>query len=517
MTMDHRPRRTRRGNPIVPADPGTRSSRALTLLLTIIFAALAIGWQNMPEDVQRAAVLGPEPVPTIPTSDTRAPGSMFTEMYLRMYLKMNNATAIRTELAKDPDGLEQLINQVDAFAEGPADRIRTVILEAEMVGPEQALDRIETLRFDLMGDREALQIDSSDDAVARYAAAQAVGYEFAIQELNSLQTVYTDGPDELDQSARDQLAARYGVFGELTLSWGQSENTRAAMLGQPWLFLGIALGFTVLVIGSVLIGFGILVWGLTWIGNARTRFYHPIPEPGGSVMLETYAWFVGAFFVYVVAATAIQFHLPEYALYTLPAQWTLMLVPLWPLLRGMRSREWRHAMGLTRGQGVFREIGAGFVAYLASLPLFLVGVGITLIVIVVQMLMQASQAGAPPAVPPSNPIVDLIGSGDPTIIIFIVTLATIWAPITEELIFRGALFRHLRSRIAWPIAAIISAVLFAYLHSYGPLMVAPLIALGFMFAFMREWRGSIIAPMTAHFLHNGTLMCLMISMAYALS
>jgi membrane protease YdiL (CAAX protease family) len=27
-----------------------------------------------------------------------------------------------------------------------------------------------------------------------------------------------------------------------------------------------------------------------------------------------------------------------------------------------------------------------------------------------------------------------------------------------------------------------------------------------MFAFMREWRGSIIAPMTAHFLHNFTML-----------
>jgi membrane protease YdiL (CAAX protease family) len=30
--------------------------------------------------------------------------------------------------------------------------------------------------------------------------------------------------------------------------------------------------------------------------------------------------------------------------------------------------------------------------------------------------------------------------------------------------------------------------------------------LGFGFAMMREWRGSLIAPMVAHFLHNATIM-----------
>jgi membrane protease YdiL (CAAX protease family) len=57
---------------------------------------------------------------------------------------------------------------------------------------------------------------------------------------------------------------------------------------------------------------------------------------------------------------------------------------------------------------------------------------------------------------------------------------------------------------------IITAILFAFMHDYGPLMVAPLIALGFMFSFMREWRGSIIAPVTAHFMHNFSLMSFMI-------
>jgi len=91
-------------------------------------------------------------------------------------------------------------------------------------------------------------------------------------------------------------------------------------------------------------------------------------------------------------------------------------------------------------------------------------------------------------------------------------LATLWAPLTEEMIFRGALFKYFRGRLHWVFAGLLTATLFAFMHKYGPMLVAPLIALGFMFSFMREWRGSIIAAMTAHFIHNATLFIFMITL-----
>ncbi|MEM9372383.1 MAG: type II CAAX endopeptidase family protein [Planctomycetota bacterium] len=514
MTMDQRPRRTRRGNPVVAPDPGTPASRSTTLFAAILFAALAIVWQNMPADWQRQAVLGEEPVPVAPSPDTKARGSMFTEIYMRAYLKMNNAEEIRPAFSSDPTQTGIIVDTVDGFAESSADRVRTAMFAAELLGADAGLERIETARADLFKQQLDLATEQIDEEIK---SVRDAAFELALEELDILEAVYTIGPDALDQAARDQLVARYGVFGEHTLTWGGEPESRTGVLGLPWLFILIVIAFAAIIGVAILAGFVLFIMGLVWFSKPQTRLHNPVPVPGGSVMLETYAWFVGAFFVYVVAATAVEYHAPGYALWTLPVQWLLMLIPLWPLLRGMRSRQWRLAMGLTRGQGVFREIGAGFVAYLASLPVFLVGVGITLVVVLTQMAIQASNSGGPPPPPPSNPIVDLIGSGNVMVIVFIVALATIWAPITEELVFRGALFRHLRARVIWPIAALVSAVLFAYMHSYGPLLVAPLIALGFMFAFMREWRGSIIAPITAHFLHNGTLMAMMVSVAYALS
>ena len=71
-------------------------------------------------------------------------------------------------------------------------------------------------------------------------------------------------------------------------------------------------------------------------------------------------------------------------------------------------------------------------------------------------------------------------------------------PIVEESIFRGALYRHFRGRAGVFVCALGTAFLFAFLHSYGPLATGPLIALGFTFAMIREWRGSIIAKTFPH-------------------
>jgi membrane protease YdiL (CAAX protease family) len=69
----------------------------------------------------------------------------------------------------------------------------------------------------------------------------------------------------------------------------------------------------------------------------------------------------------------------------------------------------------------------------------------------------------------------------------------------------------LRSWLILPIAAIGSALVFGLMHGYEIIMLGPVITLGFTFAMMRHYRGSLIAPITAHALHNGTVMTLLIS------
>lgn len=80
-------------------------------------------------------------------------------------------------------------------------------------------------------------------------------------------------------------------------------------------------------------------------------------------------------------------------------------------------------------------------------------------------------------------------------------LATIVAPLTEELIFRAGIFRVLRGRIGrWPAIAI-SSSLFALLHASW-LGFAPLFCLGAVFCIAYERSRNIAVPIIAHGLFN---------------
>ncbi len=474
------------------SDPGSATSRLIALVLTVVFAVGIILWQNLPEDTQYGMFGGTVPTATI-DAEHPAPGRFGgIDLPARMFIRGH------TLLMSQPDDMSQMVMDQFAAAHSPEDLVRTILMSGEYEGPEAALDRIAALEIELLGtDEESL------DATSR---------ELVVAELGALKTIYTDGADSIGRPMRDQLVARYGVLGQAAITHGMEHDDpmrRPIVTGFGWIMV-LLFGMMGLVGFGFLAGMVLLILGIVNMASGKMKFRFEKPEPGGSVFLETYALFLAGFAVLSIGMLALSVKVnPNLAGLALPLQWILMLVPAWALLRGMGFQQWRRAIGLYSGEGVLKEIGCGIVAYIAAVPLFLFGVLISLVVLIVQGAMASGSGG--PIEAPSNPIFDLISDGPVFVVVVVFALATVWAPITEELIFRGALFRHLRGRLHWVLAAVVSALLFAYMHSYGPLLVGPIIALGFMFAFMRQWRGSIIAAITAHFLHNATVMVFLIS------
>lgn len=172
--------------------------------------------------------------------------------------------------------------------------------------------------------------------------------------------------------------------------------------------------------------------------------------------------------------------------------WLLLLLPVaffWPVVRGVSWRELRRGLGWHRGRGVFREMGAGLLGYLGGLPVLALGMLVT------GLLTRMAHTRA------EHPIENEIGPGLWNHL-QIYLLACVWAPIVEETMFRGALLHHLRQRWRWLSAAPIVALLFAAIHPQGWAGIPALGAIAIMLAALREWRGSTIASMTAHFLQN---------------
>jgi len=68
--------------------------------------------------------------------------------------------------------------------------------------------------------------------------------------------------------------------------------------------------------------------------------------------------------------------------------------------------------------------------------------------------------------------------------------------------FRGVLLHHLRQRWPFLVSAPIVSFIFAMLHPQGWIAVPALVAIAMVLAGLREWRGSLIAPMAAHGFNN---------------
>jgi membrane protease YdiL (CAAX protease family) len=84
-------------------------------------------------------------------------------------------------------------------------------------------------------------------------------------------------------------------------------------------------------------------------------------------------------------------------------------------------------------------------------------------------------------------------------------LIIVAAPISEEVFFRGFLFGGFRKRLSFPIAALISGVIFGLFHYTGAssITVVPQLAfLGFALCCVYEETGSIYPTIALHMLNN---------------
>ncbi len=509
-----------------PADRGTGLSRAIALTgVAVLYAVLAISQNMAPYLVDKDAQLGREPR-----------GSEIAKLLL---LVEHGLRELGGGAAAPLGGMAA---GEFAGSRHPADRLQSVLVLGEAEGAGVALDWLDAIRMNM--ELTALSESSRRGqdwqqvvAEARAGAPEPPGETWALVEISDgervdaeaaadaavMERLYAEGAGSLSAEQRDRLIDRYGWLGELALTHGldrEAPERRELFAKWPWAVLMILLVGAVFMVGLVG-GLAAFVLALVMYFTGRLGRGFVPPERGGSVYLETFAVFLGMFLLVHVLGEAAgrlirsgKLEASEAALTAgvLAAQWLLLPVLLWPLLRGTSWRGWRSAVGWRAPRGVWREIGAGIVGYFAGLPLFFLGIALTF-----GLNVLAERVFGERHEPPSNPVFDLVTSGSVLVVVMVALLATVWAPIMEETIFRGGLYRHLRSRSGAVVAGLVTALLFAFLHSYGPLMTGPLIALGFTFAMIREWRGSLIGPMTAHCLHNGTVMTISLLMLLALA
>lgn len=95
----------------------------------------------------------------------------------------------------------------------------------------------------------------------------------------------------------------------------------------------------------------------------------------------------------------------------------------------------------------------------------------------------------------------------------------LYAPIVEEILFRGVIFRTLRGKFNFWIAAFISSFSFGFIHVFASFSMGNLMdfiyifqyaMLGFLFCVSYEKNKSIVGSISLHFLNNAIAMALML-------
>ncbi|MBX3408145.1 MAG: CPBP family intramembrane metalloprotease [Phycisphaeraceae bacterium] len=374
-------------------------------------------------------------------------------------------------------------------------RLYAAILAADTLNPGEAEKRL---------DRLELQLDPESPLVADVALLRRM---YAADAPPAAEIAAAMEPAD-----REAFEQRHGLFARLALSFGDD----AAAARRDAASSGLTMLLTIMFFGgaaglAILAGFAVLIYFviLALQGRLRRRFVPPGRSagdaggdagPGQGVWLEMVSLFVGGFLFIGLAGDLLGAAGVSWAGFlSLGLQWLLVLVIFWPVVRGMSWERWRGEIGWHSGRGVAREVGAGLLVYLACLPIYF----FTAFLLVIAMLIWSALSGTEPARPiEDNKVFEIASSGNPVVLILIFMLASVWAPIVEESIFRGALYRRLRLGLPFIGAALISAALFSIMHGYAVVQLVLVGVLGLMFAIIREWRGSIIGAAAVHCVHN---------------
>jgi membrane protease YdiL (CAAX protease family) len=102
-----------------------------------------------------------------------------------------------------------------------------------------------------------------------------------------------------------------------------------------------------------------------------------------------------------------------------------------------------------------------------------------------------------------NPFIERVAQSHDDPWLWAMLLAgAVFAPIAEELFFRGMVYRYLKQISPTWFAVVVQAVLFGFVHPFGVFHALMASLLGVSFALVYEWRKTIIAPMSLHVLQN---------------
>ncbi len=152
-----------------------------------------------------------------------------------------------------------------------------------------------------------------------------------------------------------------------------------------------------------------------------------------------------------------------------------------------------------------------------TMPIIGAGLLLTLLLMVVQGLFHGGGDAFAGTGGPAHPIIVELASGSTASRVVIVLLAAVAAPLVEETMFRGVLYRQVRTafaRLGTAMSIVLSTLVvsfvFALIHPQGWVAIPALMSIAIGMTLVREWRGSLIASIVVHATNNGIIVGMLI-------
>ncbi len=414
-------------------------------------------------------VAGGQPDPVAAASDVPPPPTML------------EASAKLTVAAGTPAEQASAASVLGWFEAVPADRLRVAIVLHEIGQEDDALARVRALLAETRGD--------------------------LIEDVRAVEAFMTRGPEALTERDRAALSERHGWFADLLFTHGldASDPARAEILAEAHRSLVVQTVFSLALLAIGVLSVVLFIAAIVLLATGRIKCNNAPPAAGGTVFLETFALFMISLVIVDILAAIVE---PLIGSAAFLVRWLCLLAVLWPLARGLSLKQTLARIGWTAGRNPVIELFWGLVGYVAMLPVVAVGIGLTLLSMLVWGLVSKGE----PAGPPTHPLPDLIANGSTFQLVMIIILATVWAPVVEETFFRGAFYRHLRGRLGPILSGLFCSFVFAAIHPQGIFGIPALMGVAMCMSMLREWRGSIWAPVAAHAANNGfiTLMTIVL-------
>jgi membrane protease YdiL (CAAX protease family) len=390
--------------------------------------------------------------------------------------------------------------QARSLNTGPIDqRLPFIVLAGDLEGPGEALDQIARLEADMA--QQHVEPDADQRAV--------------LDALTRLYQDRKDGTKTLTDSDRALLRRQLGWTGELALAPPDGDpEARERVVGpaKRWVT-------TLLIIFLAAAGLGVLglIWLVVWavfFFLGKTRPGLPRPTRHGAIYAEAFAVYMVVFLALGVGHRLLRLPGPELLLGAAGMLLSLAAGLAWPVLRGIPWRQVRQEVGLRLGRRPWLEPLIGLGGYALVLPTFAVGVVVSSLLIQYERRLKVGDRPEQyfaPVDQPSHPIVEWLQDPDWGLLAQVALVACVLAPLVEETMFRGALYRHLRNATegrlgragSFLVSALVVSFIFAVIHPQGLLAVPALMGLAFGLTVLREWRGSLLPSMMVHGIHNG--------------